>query len=104
MLSFQRFILHSMRLYAAANLSQTSPSSSSFRNQTSPASTRDGLAFEGDGVGRCGRSSSSHVFLKRFESHQPKNDGKPNDSYNGNDDCMWGVASFVIFLLRNLSG
>jgi len=37
-------------LDVAVNLSQTSPSSS-FRNQTSPASTRDGLAFEGDDVG-----------------------------------------------------
>jgi len=32
---------------AAVNLSRIFPSSS-FRNRTSPASTRDGLAFEGD--------------------------------------------------------
>ena len=35
---------------AAVDPSQTFPSSS-FRNQTSPASTRDGLAFKGDDVG-----------------------------------------------------
>ena len=34
-------------LYAAVDLSRIFPSSS-FRNQTSPAGTRDGLAFEGD--------------------------------------------------------
>ena len=57
----------------------------------------NGIAFEDNEVGA---DAVGHLFLKRFESHQPKDDGKPNDPDNGDYHCVRGVPSRVEFPLR----